>query len=627
MPSGNQQLNFAIRAVNEASKALADIQADIDKLGGGMVKAEGHASKFGGALKSVGSIASGFVVGQGLMKAPGALFDMAKAAAEDEKATARLQTTIKSLGGDFDAQLGKVNAAITAGGKLAFTDDEVRDSFQFLAQATGDTDEALKRQAAAMDLARGANIPLATATKMLGKMNEENTQVLKKMGIEMKEGATEAEALAAVQAKFGGQADAYAKSTAGQFEVMKIKIAEAKESIGMALLPIMVAVGAVLSEKVIPAIEAFAAAVGPKMETAFSVAKEVFGFLQEHGESVQIALAVLGTTILVGLIPAFIAWIAATWTNVTAHIALAAAMVVAYAPLFAVALAIGLLVGAVILVVKHWDEITEKVPLLKTVLEGVTNFVTETVVPVLTAIWERGLKPVIDFVMDHWQLIGTLLSGPFMPIVLLATDAFGIRSALVGAFQAVLDFVLDHWQLIATIISGPFLLVVALATDLFGIRSAILGALGEVWDRLSGWGGDVLTFFQDLPGKLKSGFGDGFDFIWQAFRGAINSMINAWNSLEFDMPSVNTHIPGVGTVGGFSIGTPDIPTLGGGGVVMRPTLALIGEAGPEAVIPLSRAGGAMGLTLHIHGNIYGVDDLVREIDRSLKRQGGTGLVP
>ena len=31
-----------------------------------------------------------------------------------------------------------------------------------------------------------------------------------------------------------------------------------------------------------------------------------------------------------------------------------------------------------------------------------------------------------------------------------------------------------------------------------------------------------------------------------------------------------------------------------GGIVRRPTLALVGESGPEAVVPLSRGGGGLG---------------------------------
>src|SRR5205814_565610 len=71
-------------------------------------------------------------------------------------------------------------------------------------------------------------------------------------------------------------------------------------------------------------------------------------------------------------------------------------------------------------------------------------------------------------------------------------------------------------------------------------------------------------------------------------------IIDGWNRLEFKLPTVDTHIPGVGKIGGWSLGTPNIPRLATGGVVTSPTLALIGEAGPEAVIPLSQFNGAGG---------------------------------
>jgi len=64
-----------------------------------------------------------------------------------------------------------------------------------------------------------------------------------------------------------------------------------------------------------------------------------------------------------------------------------------------------------------------------------------------------------------------------------------------------------------------------------------------------------------------------------------------------------------------------------GGIVTRPTRALIGEAGPEAVIPLSKAGSMGGpRELHLHiGNYMGDEmsmrTLVRQIDQMLQEEG------
>lgn len=257
-------------------KPAQDAMQQLAQSAGGL---EAKVKGLDGAFSKAASVAAGFVVGQGLLKAPGFLMDAARAAAEDEQATVRLEQAVRNLGGNYDATIAKVNEAIAAGQKLAFSDDEVRDSFQFLAAATGDADEALRRQKAAMDLARGANIPLATATKMLGKLNAENIEVFKKLGITLGDNASEADALAAVQAKFGGQAEAYARSTAGQFEQLQLRLAEAKETLGAALLPVMTAVGVVLAEQVVPAIEAAAtwisANLGPAVE-------QVGGYVRDH---------------------------------------------------------------------------------------------------------------------------------------------------------------------------------------------------------------------------------------------------------------------------------------------------------------------------------------------------------
>jgi phage-related protein len=87
---------------------------------------------------------------------------------------------------------------------------------------------------------------------------------------------------------------------------------------------------------------------------------------------------------------------------------------------------------------------------------------------------------VLDWVKGNWPLIAVLLSGPFAPLVALATDAFGIRSALVGAFDAVVGWVRDNWPLIAVLLSGPFAPLVALATNAFGVRSALVNAFTAV---------------------------------------------------------------------------------------------------------------------------------------------------
>lgn len=48
--------------------------------------------------------------------------------------------------------------------------------------------------------------------------------------------------------------------------------------------------------------------------------------------------------------------------------------------------------------------------------------------------------------------------------------------------------------------------------------------------------------------------------------------------------------------------------LAEGGIVTGPTLAMIGEKGPEAVVPLGKGGAGMGQTFNIKIDVSGVTD-------------------
>lgn len=60
--------------------------------------------------------------------------------------------------------------------------------------------------------------------------------------------------------------------------------------------------------------------------------------------------------------------------------------------------------------------------------------------------------------------------------------------------------------------------------------------------------------------------------------------------------------------------------LAEGGIVTRPTRALIGEAGPEAVIPLSKAGLMGSKEIHLHiGNYMGDESSMRQLVRKISQ--------
>jgi hypothetical protein len=91
--------------------------------------------------------------------------------------------------------------------------------------------------------------------------------------------------------------------------------------------------------------------------------------------------------------------------------------------------------------------------------------------------------------------------------------------------------------------------------------------------------------------------------------GAVNAIISAYNAIPLlpDIPKAPTiSVPKLGgsaTTARPAAGRMGIPRMADGGIVTSPTLALIGEAGPEAVVPLDRMATGGGVTINVTGGL------------------------
>jgi hypothetical protein len=96
--------------------------------------------------------------------------------------------------------------------------------------------------------------------------------------------------------------------------------------------------------------------------------------------------------------------------------------------------------------------------------------------------------------------------------------------------------------------------------------------------------------------------------VGDGFKNGIIDPVRAAIGLIADLVRAIGKIPGVGAIGGF-IGGIDIPGFADGGIVTRPTLAMVGEKGPEAIIPLTGPnagrgiGGGGGVTVNVNGGL------------------------
>ena len=105
-----------------------------------------------------------------------------------------------------------------------------------------------------------------------------------------------------------------------------------------------------------------------------------------------------------------------------------------------------------------------------------------------------------------------------------------------------------------------------------------------------------------------------------SFKDTINAVIDVWNKLHFTLPKIDV----LGAhIGGETIGVPTIPHMASGGIVTFATLALIGEAGPEAVVPLGKGG--TGPALHIEHATFNTATDVDLLAKKLEFAVGAGM--
>ena len=298
----------------------------------------------------------------------------------------------------------------------------------------------------------------------------------------------------------------------------------------------------------------------------------------------------------------------ATWAGIAA----AAVWLLNFAltPLGLVIIGIIAIVAAAILVWKYWDEISAF--LIKT-WEKFDKFMTDKFGPT----WE-ALKGVVSAIIEIWKNL-------FLGFVALFTGDWKSAKEFFGkALKGMKDVFLTVWGAIWKFFDN-------LMTKLFGgkwefFKTTVKIAVEFVEDLFQG----LWLYLKGIWDLIVGIFTGDTDKIKQGFKGIINGIITMWNALikmvnkfEFTAPEW------VPFVGGKSWGPsiPEIPMLAEGGIVTKPTLAMIGEDGAEAVIPLNKRNGGTGTVININilGPTYGFDDFEDRVATSIRsgvRRGG-----
>jgi hypothetical protein len=230
-------------------------------------------------------------------------------------------------------------------------------------------------------------------------------------------------------------------------------------------------------------------------------------------------------------------------------------------------------------------------------------------------------------------------------------DIFGIAVEAIGkafekvwdAIKFVFDWAVDHWPLLLAIITGPFglavLAVITFKDSIIGFLGNLIGWIGTafktvldliLWPFKKAWEGIVL--FKDMVitvfNGLKDLAGSIFDKVGGAFKGVINAVISGLEGgLNFAIKGLNIILDGIDKAAGPWVNFGEIPNvklprLAEGGIVSSPTVALIGESGPEAVIPLDKLGKmGQGNTINITVTSADPNAVVAALQRYVRMSG------
>lgn len=197
--------------------------------------------------------------------------------------------------------------------------------------------------------------------------------------------------------------------------------------------------------------------------------------------------------------------------------------------------------------------------------------------------YQSHLKPMIDAFME---LLGVLIEyiQLFWDNYLKAPLQWIIENVL-PMLQPILEDLGKQVKLAVDIIADVITTMIKVIKGVFAILGYLIrGDWKKLWEDAKQIFKDIVNGILSIAETMANGLVD-----------AINRMVQSINSIKFDVPD---WIPGIGgkSFGGFNI--PEVPRvtlprLADGGITTGATLAEIGEAGREAVLPLEKNTGWM----------------------------------
>ncbi|HEV0273331.1 phage tail protein [Streptococcus pneumoniae] len=313
---------------------------------------------------------------------------------------------------------------------------------------------------------------------------------------------------------------------------------------------------------------------------------------------------------------------AATW-------AFNAALAVLTSPITWIIAAIAALIAIGVLLYQNWDTVVE---FAKTAWQGLCDFISsicQAIGEFFSGLWtklQEIFEPIGQWFGEKFQQAWDAIVNIFSGIGEWFSGVFqGAWDAIVNIFTPIGSWFGQRWADVTSALAN----IGAWFTNMFqkawtgltNIFSKLGSWFGERWadvtnalSSVSNWFGEMFTNAYNAVKDAFSSIGDFFKGVWDtvksifvnagqmvgeavggAFKSAVNAVlgtienvVNGFIGMINGVLGVVRNLPGLGWVG--SVSTVSLPRLARGGIVDSPTIAMIGEAGKEAVVPLENTG-------------------------------------
>lgn len=272
-----------------------------------------------------------------------------------------------------------------------------------------------------------------------------------------------------------------------------------------------------------------------------------------------------------------------------------------------------------------FDLVEQLLPIIINLIEILLPPITEIVrniLPLFTSLLASLLPPIMQIAKAILPIIVDLIKLLLPPILQITNAVLPVLKSILSALSPILNSIFSIIKPIITFLSDVLIVVVnAVGNTIKSVANAAVSAWNWIKNTWSGAG----KFFSGIWNGIKNAFGSVGDWFkntfskaWQAvknvfstggkifdgikdgivnvFKTVVNAIIKGINKvISIPFNAINSVLQKIHDISILGVkpftwintfNVPQIPLLAKGGIVKKPTTAVIGEEGEEAIVPL-----------------------------------------